>query len=115
MAAAVAFEFCATATRNVAGWPETQPPAAIATTTPPWDELDLDTRLGLIARAWVLSAPSLSLVRALDTFGERNILWLQLHRQLRDAGELVGLQRNVSLALTLRMSASRVGGGKHRN
>ncbi|KAI1372723.1 hypothetical protein F4677DRAFT_431916 [Hypoxylon crocopeplum] len=67
MAAAADVEFCQSATRGGFGWQKTRP--SVATATPQWDELDLETRLGLIARAWILRTSTLSSVCAFDTLG----------------------------------------------
>ncbi|KAI2602366.1 hypothetical protein GGR54DRAFT_526260 [Hypoxylon sp. NC1633] len=57
MAAAADMRFCVSATRSGFGWPDARP--SVTTATPRWDELDLDTQLRLIARTWILTAPTL--------------------------------------------------------
>ncbi|KAI1333456.1 hypothetical protein F5Y15DRAFT_353258 [Xylariaceae sp. FL0016] len=56
MAAAALMEFCASGTRSEYGWQTTQPSITTARTTllTLWDEYDLQTRLALIARSWLL-------------------------------------------------------------
>ncbi|KAI0173400.1 hypothetical protein GGR52DRAFT_384981 [Hypoxylon sp. FL1284] len=62
MAAAVDVQLCAIATRCAVDRQEAPPSTATdSATVTRWDELDLSTRLGLIARAWVSAAPSLLL------------------------------------------------------
>ncbi|KAI0842289.1 hypothetical protein F5Y06DRAFT_172648 [Hypoxylon sp. FL0890] len=77
MAAAAVTEFCASATRSAFGWPEIQP--STPTETSQWDELDLQTRLELIARAWTLKAQTLS---AQDRKSDHNVGYHDISKPL---------------------------------
>lgn len=84
MAAAVVMEFCASVTSNP---PKIQP---ITTTVAlQWDELDVETRLELIARAWVLKAPAFSSVCALDIVGFPGFPRVVATPKLWNVGELI--------------------------